>query len=98
MGMAQTSLRLEDEMEASIESQLRYGDSKSAWIRHAIRLRLQVDPVLDRLYEPEQHEERMEFVERAVIDAVKRELERAPQKGHAERMERMPDSVENGEE
>jgi len=82
--------------------QLSYGDSKSEWIRHAVRLRLQTDPVLDRLYEPHEHEKRVEFVERAVIDAVNRELKRAPKKGHEERMERMPSEVRepngNGEE
>ncbi|MCD2199074.1 hypothetical protein LPA44_04065 [Halobacterium sp. KA-4] len=99
--MARPSFKLDDEIDRRVESRLSYGDSKSEWLRHAVKLRLQVDPVLDRLYEPSQHEERMEFVERAVIDAVNRELERAPKKGHEERMERMPSEVrepENGEE
>jgi Arc/MetJ-type ribon-helix-helix transcriptional regulator len=96
--MAKPSISMPDELEERVEMQLSYGDSKSEWIRHAMRLRLQIDPVLDRLYEPEQHEERMEFVERAVIDAVNEELERQPVKGHDERMERLPDEVKNGEE
>jgi len=98
--MAQTSFRLDDEVDAQVESRLSYGDSKSEWLRCAVRLRLQTDPVLDRLYESYQHEERMEFVERAVIDAVNRELERQPTGGHEDRMSRMPDEVQdpNGEE
>lgn len=99
--MARTTFSLPDELDERVEMQLSYGDTKAEWLRHAVKLRIQVDPVLDRLYEPSQHEERMEFVERAVIDAVNRELERAPKKGHEERMERMPSEVrepENGEE
>jgi len=95
--MAQTSFRLEDEVDARIESNLSYGDSKADWLRAAVRMRLQVDPVLDRLYDSYQHEERMEFVERAVIDAVNRELERKPVDGHDDRMSRMPAEVRNGE-
>lgn len=100
--MARTTFSLPDDVDDMVESRLSYGDTKAEWLRHAVKLRLQVDPVLDRLYEPSQHEERMEFVERAVIDAVNEELKRAPKKGHEERLDRMPSEVRepngNGEE
>ena len=95
--MAKPSISMPDELEERVESRLSYGDSKSEWIRHAMQLRFQVDPVLDRLYESNQNEERMEFVERAVIDAVNRELNRQTVDGHEDRMSRMPDEVRNGE-
>lgn len=91
--MAKPSISMPDELEERVESRLSYGDSKSEWIRHAMQLRFQVDPVLDRLYESNQNEERMKFVERAVIDAVKRELQRHPTTGHEDRMDRMPSEI-----
>ena len=75
--MGRTSLRLDDELEAQIESELSYGDSKSEWIRHAIKMRQQVDPILDEVYESYQREERLELVEAAVrkeVDRRKREV------------------------
>lgn len=75
--MGQTSLRLDDELEAQIESELSYGDSKSEWIRHAIKMRQHVDPILDEVYESYQREERLELVEAAVrkeVDRRKREV------------------------
>jgi len=95
--MAKPSFQLDDEVDRQVENRLSYGDTKSEWLRHAVKLRLQTDPVLDRLYESYQHEERMEFVERAVIDAVNQELEREPVDGHEDRMSRMPAEVRNGE-
>lgn len=75
--MGRTSLRLDDELEKQIESELSYGDSKSEWIRHAINMRRQVDPILDEVYESYQREERLELVEAAVrkeVDRRKREV------------------------
>ena len=75
--MGKTSLRLDDELEAQIESELSYGDSKSEWIRHAIKMRQHVDPILDEVYESYQREERLELVEAAVrkeVDRRKREV------------------------
>ncbi|TKX79537.1 hypothetical protein EXE53_15340 [Halorubrum sp. SD626R] len=75
--MGQTSLRLDDELEDQIESELSYGDSKSEWIRHAIKMRQHVDPILDEAYESYQREERLELVEAAVrkeVDRRKREV------------------------
>ena len=75
--MGKTSLRLDDELEAQIESELSYGDSKSEWIRHAIKMRQHVDPILDEVYESYQREERLELVEAAVrkeVDHRKKEV------------------------
>ncbi|TKX70962.1 hypothetical protein [Halorubrum sp. GN11GM_10-3_MGM] len=75
--MGKTSLRLDDELEEQIESELSYGDSKSEWIRHAIKMRQHVDPILDEVYETYQREERLELVEAAVrkeVDRRKREV------------------------
>lgn len=76
--MGRTSLRLNDELEEQIESELSYGDSKSEWIRQAIKIRQHVDPILDEVYETYQREERLELVEAAVrkeVDRRKREVE-----------------------
>lgn len=70
--MAITSFELPDEVNAEIESKLSYGDSKSEWLRHAVKMRLQVDPMLDELYESYQNEERIEFVEAAVREKIER--------------------------
>jgi len=72
--MAKTGISLPDDMKERINSDLSYGDSRSEWIRHAIRLRFQVDPMLDELFEPDQTEKRLQFVEAAVrqeVDKVK---------------------------
>lgn len=96
--MARPTISMPDELEERVEMQLSYGDSKSEWIRHATKLRLQIDPILDDLYEPHQSEERVQFVENAVKEAVERELKRAPRNGHDERMERMGPNGETDEE
>lgn len=70
--MARTTVSLPDELEREIESQLSYGDSKSEWIRQAIKIRQDVDPVLDELYESYQREERRDLV----VAAVRKEVER----------------------
>ncbi|WP_115863361.1 hypothetical protein [Halorussus litoreus] len=68
--MAKTSLSLPDEMNEAIENELSYGDNKSEWIRHSIRMRQHVDPILDEVYESYQREERLELVEKAVREKV----------------------------
>jgi len=87
--MARTTFTLEDEVDEMVESRLSYGDSKAAWLRHAVRLRLHCDPILDDLYEPYQHEERIEFVTAAVYETVREQIESAAEYGHPERMEAM---------
>lgn len=70
--MATPTVSMPDELERQIESELSYGDSKSEWIRHAIKMRVQVDPILDEVYESYQREERLELVEAAVRKEVDR--------------------------
>lgn len=73
--MARTSFQLDDEVNDAVESRLSYGDSKSEWYRHAVKMRLQVDPMLDELFESYQNEERIEFIEKAVQEKIEREKE-----------------------
>lgn len=68
--MAKTSISLPDEMNEEIEMELSYGDNKSEWIRHSIRLRQHVDPILDEVYESYQREKRLQLVEAAVREKV----------------------------
>lgn len=77
--MAKASLDLPDELNAQIESELSYGDSKAEWIRHAIYMRTHVDPILDELYESYQREKRLELVEAAVRKEVNRRKKQANQ-------------------
>jgi hypothetical protein len=44
--IGQTSPRLSDELEAEIENELSYDDSKSEWIREAIRISQEIEPCL----------------------------------------------------
>jgi Arc/MetJ-type ribon-helix-helix transcriptional regulator len=77
--MAKPTVNMPDELEREIESELSYGDSKSEWIRHAIQLRQQVDPILDEVRESYQTDERLEIVECAVrekVDEMKQEADR----------------------
>lgn len=72
--MAKTGVNIDDDVLERINSGLSYGDSRSAWFEHAARMRLQVDPMLDELFEPDDVEKRMMFVEAAVrkeVDRVK---------------------------
>jgi Arc/MetJ-type ribon-helix-helix transcriptional regulator len=73
--MAQPSISIEDEMLEMVDSELSYGDSRSEWIRHAIEMRLQVDPILDEMYESYQREERMDLV----VASVRKEVDRRKQ-------------------
>ncbi|QGX96641.1 hypothetical protein EI982_09415 [Haloplanus rallus] len=66
---------MEDEMLDMVDANLSYGDSRSEWIRHAIALRLDVDPILDELYESYQREERRDLV----VAAVRKEVDRRKQ-------------------
>jgi metal-responsive CopG/Arc/MetJ family transcriptional regulator len=72
MNMARTTLSLPDELNQQVEMELSYGDSKSEWVRQAIKLRMDVDPILDELYESYQREERRDLV----VAAVRKEVDR----------------------
>lgn len=68
--MAKATISLPDELNDEIEMDLSYGDSKSEWIRQAIRFRQQVDPLLDELLDSGDKEKRVKFVEQAVREKV----------------------------
>lgn len=70
--MAKSTIYLPDELKEQVRMGLSYGDSESEWIRHAIKLRMDVDPILDELYESYQREERRDLV----VAAVRKEVER----------------------
>lgn len=70
--MAKPSISIEDEMLAMVDSNLSYGDSRSEWIRHAIEIRLRIDPILDEVYESYQTEKRVDLIEAAVRKEVER--------------------------
>lgn len=60
-----------------INEELEWGDSRSAWFREAAQIKLQIDPMLDELFEDYQTEERVEFVEAAVRKELDRRKESA---------------------
>lgn len=53
-----------------INSQLEYGDNRSAWVRDAIHLKLELQGELDDLDEDMTDEERREFVVEAVRESI----------------------------
>lgn len=48
------------------------GQAKSVWYRYAVKSVMQVDPILDEIYEPYQYDERQELIEAAVKKEVDR--------------------------
>lgn len=68
--MANPSLNIDDELLDAVDGTLSYGDSRSAWVRQAMRLKLAVDPILEDADLPEDEEERREFVVEAVEAAL----------------------------
>jgi len=68
--MANTSVNLPDEMDERIESDLSWGDSKSEWIRNSIRIRLDVDDLLQQHDVSMTDDEKVDFVESAVRDKL----------------------------
>lgn len=71
--MAQPSFSMEQELLDELDSTLTYGDSRSEWVRDAIKLKLEVLEALDERDEDMTEEERREFVVKAVHEAVKNE-------------------------
>ena len=75
--MARPSFQIEDDAADWVESRLIQGQTKSVWYRYATRTAMQVDPILDELFEPYQYDERQELVEAAVRKEVDRRLSEA---------------------
>jgi len=70
--MDQYTFTAPDELMGKIAERLSYGDSRSGWVRQAIKLRLQVDPLLDDRFGDHEPEARREFVKEAVQEKLDR--------------------------
>ena len=70
--MAKASFQINDEVREWVESRLYPGQNLSIWYRYAVESVMQVDPILDELYERHQYDERQEFIEAAVKEKVER--------------------------
>ncbi|ACV47093.1 MULTISPECIES: hypothetical protein [Halomicrobium] len=64
---------MEQELLDELDSTLSYGDSRSGWVRDAIKMKLEVLEEIDELDEEMTDEERREFVVEAVRQAVDEE-------------------------
>ena len=85
--MARTSFILPDEVDEAVEDRLTYGQSKASWYRYASETVIELEPILDELYDLHQFEERQEFVVAAVKRAVDEEMEMDEIRGHTRRIE-----------
>lgn len=64
---------MSEELLEQIDEGLKYGDSRSQWVRDAIEMKLEILEELDDLERDMSDQERREFVLEAVREAVKRE-------------------------
>jgi len=71
--MVQPSFNMEQELLDELDSTLSYGDSRSGWVRDAIKLKLEVLEEIEELDREMTDEERREFVVEAVREAVDEE-------------------------
>jgi len=71
--MANPTFTMSEELLDSINSQLQYGDNRSAWVRDAIRLKLEITEEMGDRGEDMTDEERREFVVEAVQEAIESE-------------------------
>jgi len=71
--MVQPSFNMEQELLDELDSTLSYGDSRSGWVRDAIKLKLEVLEEIEELDTEMTDEERREFVVEAVREAVDEE-------------------------
>ena len=61
---------MSEELVDQINSELEYGDNRSAWVRDAVRLKFEVLEALEGIDENMTDEERREFVGKAVREAA----------------------------
>ena len=64
--MARPTFRMDDELIEEVDSRLTYGDSRSEWVRDAIRLKL---AIVNEMDEDMTEEQRKEFVVEAIRSA-----------------------------
>jgi hypothetical protein len=79
--MAKTSFDMDDEIDRELENALSYGDTKKEILNDATRLWLEIDPILDELYERHQRDKRRELVVQAVcekVDEIKNSADKQP--------------------
>ena len=70
--MAQASFRLDDDIDDWVSTRLVVGQNKSVWYRYSVETTMQIDPILDRLYDRYEYDKRQEFIECAVKEKVDR--------------------------
>ena len=68
--MAQTSFRLDDSVDEWVENRLVYGQSKGAFLRYTVETMMEIEPILDELYDKHDYQKREEFVRNAVEEKV----------------------------
>lgn len=68
--MERTSFSISEEELEEINSHLEYGDNRSAWIRDAVRLKLEILEVLEEDQSKMSTEERRKFIVDAVHEVV----------------------------
>lgn len=71
--MAQPSFSMDQELLDDLDSTLTYGDSRSEWVRDAIKLKLEILEALEDGDEEMSEEERREFVSEIVREALESE-------------------------
>ncbi|WP_258560462.1 hypothetical protein [Halorhabdus salina] len=71
--MPQPTFNMEQELLDDLDSTLSYGDSRSGWVRDAIKMKLGILEEIEDLDEDMTTEERREFVLEAVRTAVEEE-------------------------
>jgi hypothetical protein len=70
--MGQTSFEADDDLLRELENTLEYRETKKDVYTHAVRVYIQTAPMLDELFEREDRENRMKFIEAAVRKEVDR--------------------------
>jgi len=71
--MVQPSFNMEQELLDELDSTLSYGDSRSGWVRDAIKLKLAVLEEINELDREMTEEERREFIVKALRKVVEEE-------------------------
>ena len=71
--MEKISFSVEEELIEEVHDQLSYGDNRSAWLRDAIELKLELMNAMNDLDQNLSREEQREFIIEAVREASKKE-------------------------
>jgi len=75
VGMQTQSFEIGEDWITEVENRLVYGQSKSAWYRHAVMTTIAVDKRLDGEFAVTDYEDRREFVLEAVGEKIERECD-----------------------